>query len=67
MTQSKKQITYTEAIAEVEQILSQMRSEQISVDELEQKVKRASTLIEQCRQRLYKVEQGLEELLKQEQ
>lgn len=67
MTQSKKQITYAEAIAEVEQILSQMRSEQVSVDELEQKVKRASALLELCRQRLYHVEQGVEKLLKQEQ
>lgn len=67
MTQSKRQITYAEAIAEVEQILSQMRSEQISVDELEQKVKRASALLEQCRKRLYQVEQGVEKLLKQEQ
>lgn len=65
MTENKE-FNYTEAMAEVEQILSEMSTERISIDDLEKKVKRASELIQACHARLDKVEASVEELLKEE-
>lgn len=61
-----KEFNYAEAMAEVEQILSEMSTERISIDELEKKVWRASELIKACHARLDKVEASVEELLKEE-
>ena len=63
MKTSKTELSYADAIAEIEQILSQLHAEKISVDELEQKVKRATELIEHCRAKLRSVESGVSALL----
>ena len=44
---SKKKLTYSEAIQEIEQILARLREEQIDVDSLTAEVKRATELIAQ--------------------
>ena len=54
---AKKKPTYTEAVAEIEQILSRLRGEQIDVDTLAAEVKRATELIAQCKAQLTDVEQ----------
>ena len=56
---TKKKLTYTEAMAEVEQIVSRLKSEQIDVDTLTTEVKRATELIAQCKAQLLDVEQAL--------
>lgn len=61
-----KEFNYAEAMAEVEQILGEMSTERISIDELEKKVKQASELIKACHARLNKVEASVEELLKED-
>ena len=60
MKTSKTELSYADAIAEIEQILAQLHAEKISVDELEQKVKRATELIEHCRAKLSSVESSVE-------
>ena len=55
MKTSKTELSYADAIAEIEQILSQLHAEKISVDELE--------LIEHCRAKLSSVESGVSALL----
>ena len=59
---AKKQITYTEALGEIEQILERFRSDQMDVDTLAQEVKRATELITHCKERLTKVEKEVEQL-----
>ena len=56
---AKKKLTYTEAVAEIEQILSRLRGEQIDVDMLAAEVKRATELIAQCKAQLTDVEQAV--------
>ncbi|MBR5334466.1 MAG: exodeoxyribonuclease VII small subunit [Alistipes sp.] len=51
-----KKITYSEAIAEIEQIISRLRSEQTGVDTLASELKRATELIEGCKAQLRDVE-----------
>ncbi|NCY15904.1 MAG: exodeoxyribonuclease VII small subunit [Actinobacteria bacterium] len=45
-------IGYAEAVAELEEILDELESEEVDVDRLAAQVKRAADLIELCRGRL---------------
>jgi exodeoxyribonuclease VII small subunit len=47
-----EEITYKEALAELEVILSAIEEEQVDVDELAIKVKRSAELIRLCRGRI---------------
>ncbi len=60
---AKKTMTYTEAMGEVERILERIQREEISVDDLAAEVKRAATLIAECRMRLRKAEEEVGKLL----
>ncbi|MCY2686814.1 exodeoxyribonuclease VII small subunit [Salinimicrobium sp. TH3] len=57
-------LTYTEAFAELQQIVLEMENAEISIDELDARVKRASFLLKFCREKLYKTEQNVLETLK---
>ena len=63
LTMAKKKLTYTEAVAEIEQILARLRGEQIDVDTLSAEVKRATELIAQCKAQLTDVEKAVKESL----
>lgn len=60
---AKKKITYAEAIAEVEQILNEIRSGAMDVDKLSDAVRRANLLIGECRHILTKTEAEVEQLI----
>lgn len=60
-----QQITYVEAMAEIEKILAELRSENIDVDTLAAKVARASSLIELCKQRLRTTEAEVKKLFEE--
>ena len=57
-------ITYAEAFAELQQIVSEMENSEIGLDTLDAKVKRAAVLLKICRDKLYKTEENVEESLK---
>ena len=57
-------ISYTEASAELQQIVEELENSEIDIDLLEAKVKRASVLLKICRDKLYKTEQNVLEALK---
>lgn len=56
-----KELTYSEAIREIEQIISRLRNEQTEVDTLAAELKRASELIERCKAQLLEVEASVKE------
>ena len=56
-------LTYAEAVAGIEGILTRLRSEEIGVDELASEVTRATELITFCKRRLYDAETAVTELL----
>lgn len=64
---AKKEISYTEAMAEIEKIMSKLRGENIDIDTLTAEVKRASELIEMCKQRLRTTEEEVRKLFNDEQ
>lgn len=58
-----KDITYSEALAELEQILQTIEGGSSDIDTLASKVTRATELIKLCRSRLLKVEGEVKEIL----
>ncbi|MFM1893131.1 MAG: exodeoxyribonuclease small subunit [Bacteroidota bacterium] len=59
-----KEMRYTEAMEELEEIILQMEKSEISIDDLSIKVKRASELILFCREKLRTTELDVEGILK---
>lgn len=64
---AKQEIPYTEAMAEIEKIMTKLRGENIDIDTLTAEVKRASELIEMCKQRLRTTEEEVRKLFNDEQ
>lgn len=56
-------LTYTEAIGELERIIASIRSENCDVDTLAERTRRAATLLAFCRSRLTATEEELEKIL----
>ncbi len=61
----KNEISYAEAINELEEIVNKMENEDIEVDELSDAVKRAGILIRICREKLKVTEEEVSGLLKE--
>ena len=61
----KDELTYARAIEELERIVSEIENEDISVDELSEKVKRASKLIQICKDALHSTEEEVKQILEE--
>ncbi len=59
----KKQASYEEAMNELQQIVADIENENISVDDLADKIKRATELIEYCQNKLRSTEQDISQTL----
>lgn len=53
----KKEITYTQAFDELKEIASQLENDDVAVDELTEKLERASKLMKICKDKLKKTEE----------
>jgi exodeoxyribonuclease VII small subunit len=62
---NEKEIKYTTAFEELQQIVEEIESGEISVDVLSEKVKRASVLIAVCKEKLFKTEDDVNQILKE--
>ncbi|PLW96888.1 MAG: exodeoxyribonuclease VII small subunit [Marinilabiliales bacterium] len=60
---AKKNISYDEAINELDQIVAEMEDENIGIDDLSARVKRATELIGICRQKLSSTEEEVNKIL----
>lgn len=58
-------INYTQAFEELQTIVSEIEQGEISVDELSEKVKRASLLIQICKKKLSSTEEDVNAILKE--
>ncbi len=63
MEESEHNISYTDALSELESILATLRSEQCDVDTLAERTRRAATLLALCRSRLTRTEDELAKVL----
>ncbi|MBF0457084.1 MAG: exodeoxyribonuclease VII small subunit [Nitrospirae bacterium] len=60
----KQKFKYSEALREIEGIISEIEDESIDIDVLTEKVKRVITLIKACKARLRATEEDLKDVLK---
>ena len=63
MSTPVKELTYTQAVAELDAILREMQSDQCDIDTLAAKTRRASELIAECRARLTATDKELRDIL----
>ena len=60
-----KKLTYTEAFTELQEIVVEIENEEIELDLLESRIKRASELLKICRDKLYKTEKSVSDIFKE--
>lgn len=60
-----KKRTYSEAISRLEEIVSQIDSNELDIDILSEKIKEANELIAFCSDKLTKADKEIEKLLKE--
>ena len=58
--QKKEDISYSQAFSELEKILHEIENEEIDLDNLSNKIKRASFLLKSCKSKLRSTEREIE-------
>jgi len=58
-----EEMSYDEAVIELQAILSDMQSETLSIDDLTSSIKRASELLQSCRDRLHSTEKEVNSVI----
>ena len=58
-----KEMAYSQALSELEKIVRGFESEEMDVDVLAEKIKRASVLVSYCREKLTKVEEEVNKVI----
>jgi len=60
---AENKLTYTKAISELEEIVKEIENEDVEVDNLLEKVKKASFLIKYCKEKLRNTEEEVKKVL----
>ena len=63
---TKKQMTYEQAMARLEELVSGMERNEWGIDQLSDALKEAQELIQLCRDKLYKANKQVKKLLNEE-
>ena len=58
-------ISYTAAHNELQEIVSEMENSEITIDELDAKIKRAAELLKICKVKLFKTEKNVQDVLEE--
>jgi exodeoxyribonuclease VII small subunit len=61
----KETLTYTAAFEELKEIVDQLENDNVSVDELTEKMKRATILMKICRDKLTKTEEEVNKTIEE--
>ncbi len=62
-TKEAAQLSYEQALSELKKIAEAIENESVSIDELADKVKRASELVEYCKEKLRNTEAELDKVI----
>ena len=62
-TDKNDEITYSLALEELREIINDLESDQIDIDELAKKVERANELLQQCQKRLTSTQMQVEKII----
>ena len=60
---AKKNLTYKEAVAEIEEIMAKLEGDDLDVDELSKDVSRAAFLIKYCKDKLHHTEAEVNKII----
>lgn len=60
---AKKKLTYNQAIEEIEETIEIIETGDLSVDEIAEKVKRISFLLDICKDKLFETEEEVEKIM----
>ena len=60
---AKKEQGYRRSIEEIETILAKIESGETDIDDLAAEIKRAATLLQDCKEKLFKTEQEVERIV----
>lgn len=60
-----EEITYTTAYKELQEIVTEMENSEISIDDLDKRIKRASELLKICKDKLYTTEKEVQQVLEE--
>lgn len=63
---TKEKISYSEAVTEIETILREIEEGKLDVDDLAEKVRRVTTLLKLCRDKLHLTEEQIGRILEEE-
>ena len=61
-----KKFSYDSAMAELNNIVTAIQSEEVGLDQLSEMIKKAKSLIDQCRTKLREVDKEIEDLTENE-
>ena len=62
----KKQMSYEEAMARLEELVRSMEKKELDIDQLSEALKESQSLIKLCRDKLYKADEQVKQLLNEE-
>ena len=62
-TDEDNEISYSLALEELQEILNDLESDQVDIDELAKKVERANELLQQCQKRLTSTQMQVEKII----
>lgn len=62
----EKEMKYEAAVGELEEIVAQMENDELDIDELTAKLKRAQQLLAMCKKRLTNIDKEVSELLQKD-
>ncbi len=62
---TSREISYRQAIEEIELILGKIENQDLDVDDLGEKLRRINDLIRICKKKLYSAEKEVEKILKE--
>lgn len=60
-----EELTYTEAFNELQSIVAEMENSEITIDELDSRIKRASVLLKICKDKLFSTEKEVQQVLEE--
>ncbi len=58
-------LSYSEAVKQIEDILSEIENDDLDVDQLAEKVKNVSLLLKICKSKLFETEKEIDKILKE--
>lgn len=60
-----KDTSYTTAYNELQEIVTEMENAEITIDDLDTKIKRAAELLKICKDKLFRTEKNVQEILEE--